>query len=114
MAGAQPCWVRRPGSCTYVRLPAHHALVSLTQQPGRARSSKHRLHAVDVTEITMQNHMLRIAALGRPGRPPGLRGPGSADRVQRIGFALAPPGPAGPRGAPPRPARRTRPGTWPG
>jgi hypothetical protein len=30
-----------------------------------------------------------VAALGRTGRPPGLRGPRGADSVQRIGLALA-------------------------
>ena len=30
-----------------------------------------------------------IASLGRPGRPAGLRGPRRADRVQRIGLAVA-------------------------
>ena len=32
-----------------------------------------------------------VPALGPAGGPAGLRGPGGADRVQRIGFALAPP-----------------------
>ena len=47
----------------YVGLPAHHALISLPQQLGRARPSKRRLREADVTEITMQNHRRRMRSL---------------------------------------------------